>query len=258
MGEGIEVLADTVSNVTVENNFLHGGEVYGIHLYSIGTGGSGNVVNDNTVTAQKAGIEVQGDGLKAAITQNTLYDNTGLGIDLDADGDGPDQVTHNDAGDTDTGPNSLLNYPVFTSVTPEELDGTACANCKIELFIADPDPTGYGEGELFLRQATADGDGNWTMSLCELELDAGTALTATATDPAGETSEFSLNFALQQPTSTTCTVPTRHASAHDIANSHADANAHAFAYAKVLLPVSTSRVTSPATITLTDSMPCSP
>jgi hypothetical protein len=205
--EAIELISKSISNTTIENNFLHGGANFGIHLWALGSGSSNNVIKYNTVTGQNAGIRIEGAAAAAAISQNTTFNNTGLGIDLHTSGDGSDQVTHNDVGDADTGPNGLLNYPVITNVTPEELSGTACANCRIELFIATPDPTGYGEGDLFLRDARADSSGNFRMSLCELELDAGTALTSTATDAQGETSEFSLNFNLQTPTSTTCTVP---------------------------------------------------
>ena len=39
-----------------------------------------------------------------AVMSNSIHSNTGLGIDLGVDG-----VTPNDAGDGDTGPNSLQN-----------------------------------------------------------------------------------------------------------------------------------------------------
>jgi hypothetical protein len=62
--------------------------------------------------------------------------------------------------------------------------GTACANCTVEVFSDNSD-----EGEVYEDRAIADGGGNWT-------LDKGAALTgprltATATDAAGNTSEFS-------------------------------------------------------------------
>jgi hypothetical protein len=60
----------------------------------------------------------------------------------------------------------------------------------IELFVNDaPDPSGHGEGEAFAGTATPDERGRFTATL-PAGL-AGKFVTATATDPAGNTSEFS-------------------------------------------------------------------
>jgi len=209
---GIEVATNgALTNSIIENNVVQTNTQspqYGIRLRNNGTtAGGNNIVRGNTVTGQLTGINVNGP-YHTTISRNSFHDNVGLGIDLQATGDSANTVTQNDPGDADSGPNDLLNFPVIGSVTPQEMTGTACANCLVELFRAAPDPTGFGEGQTFLRDAMTDGAGNFTISLCELDLPVGASLTTTATANLGNTSEFSVNAGLQQPTDTTCTVPT--------------------------------------------------
>src|SRR5205823_6233993 len=67
----------------------------------------------NTVTANnKAGVVVLRQ--QDAITQNSIDANGVLGIDLSNDG-----VTPSDAGDPDTGPNDLQNFPTLTTATTD-------------------------------------------------------------------------------------------------------------------------------------------
>jgi hypothetical protein len=132
-----------------------------------------------------------------AIRGNSIHSNGGLGIDLGGDG-----VTPNDPGDADTGPNQLQNFPVLsvalaggsTWVTGT-LNGLANTTFTLDFYAsAAADPSGFGEGARYLGSAvvTTDGSGN---AHFEVVLAAPTApgevVTATATDPAGNTSEFS-------------------------------------------------------------------
>ena len=154
-----------------------------------------NRIDDNTFSGislpTSTGCEFcTGEGRFNTITQNQIYRNGGLGINL-----APAGVNPNDPGDGDTGPNDRLNYPVLTRATATEVRGTACAGCVVEVFVADNDPSGYGEGRTWLATATAASDGTFTAAIAGVS--AGQMVTATATDPAGNTSEFAQNIAVR-------------------------------------------------------------
>ena len=120
-----------------------------------------------------------------------------LGIDLGGDG-----VTPNDHGDGDTGPNDLQNFPFLVSA----VRGTTATNVKVTLnshpntkYVLDffsnlaCDPSGHGEGAVVLKTAkvTTGAKGNFA-GVVKLPLQPkGRFIAATATDPAGNTSEFS-------------------------------------------------------------------
>lgn len=128
------------------------------------------------------------------VSQNSIYANGQTGIALNA----CCQVTLNDSSDADIGANTLLNYPEITGVAPAggglyTISGNAPPDATVELFLSDDDPSGYGEGKAFLGSTTADAGGTFSAAL-PLAVGA-TPLTATATDAAGNTSEFGPNFA---------------------------------------------------------------
>ena len=132
-----------------------------------------------------------------AILSNSIFSNDGLGIDLD-----PDGVTANDAGDGDTGANNLQNFPILTSAITDgssiTIDGTlnSTSNTTFTLeFFANPvcDPSDHGEGESFIGSTTetTDGSGDATFTInFSSAVPAGQFVTATATDPNNNTSEF--------------------------------------------------------------------
>ncbi len=159
-------------------------------------GGAG-ADDPNTIASNSgSGVRVS-SGTGNAILGNAIHDNDGLGIDLD-----PPGVNLNDPDDSDTGPNQLQNYPAFTSITPSgadldvegRLESAPSTMFRIELFASSAaDPSGYGEGELYLGSidAITDISGVATFSLVASGVPPGWILTATATDPAGNTSEMS-------------------------------------------------------------------
>jgi hypothetical protein len=129
--------------------------------------------------------------------------NAGLGIDLAEAG-----VTLNDSGDPDVGPNNVQNFPVFTSafttvppvppmpvtIVTGSLNAAPNTAYTLEFFtLIDPDPSGFGEGDFLLGRnlVTTDASGNASFTFPFPAQLVGTPISATATDPVGNTSEFS-------------------------------------------------------------------
>lgn len=175
-GGGIELgfgaASDLYSNVTVINNTVSNNgfdsgttpstERLGMVSY--------NYTGSNVVYSRNRVIGNGGPGLVVLnangtiATQNSFSGNGGLAIDLDPvtrDPNGlgvPNGVTLNDTGDTDAGPNGLLNYPVITSAVLAggelSITGFARPGSAIELYLAAADPTGFGEGVTYLTLLT--------------------------------------------------------------------------------------------------------
>jgi parallel beta-helix repeat protein len=154
-----------------------------------------NVISDNEVSGNTGDGVAIVDSRRVTISDNRIFGNGGIGIDL-AGGEPEeaiDHVTPNDPGDGDQGSNKLLNFPVLTGISGATINGTACSGCTVALYVSDGDPTGYGEGRTFVDDSTATG-GSFAIPVSELCAD--DQVTATATDPDGNTSEFSANFVL--------------------------------------------------------------
>jgi len=149
----------------------------------------------NRVEGNPAGVVINepADTDRNRITRNSITANQGLGIDLAPLA----SVNANDLDDADTGPNEQLNRPEWTLLTPTSASGTACSGCLVEVFVSDGNASGFGSGARFLGGATAGSDGRFTVPLPSGS--SGLLLTATTTDPAGNTSEF--NNSLRTPQS---------------------------------------------------------
>ncbi|HRY34141.1 MAG TPA: right-handed parallel beta-helix repeat-containing protein, partial [Bacteroidales bacterium] len=178
----------------------------------------GSTLYKNTIAYNGGnGITIIGDAssLGNQFTYNSIYLNTGLGIDLTDDG-----VTANDSGDGDSGPNDLVNYPVIDSA--KVISGTLhiygryngeAGQHRLEFFnnpfyLGVPDGSGYGEGYQYIGTINVTATGSdlpFTFSL------AGGALykdyvTATATKTAtASTSEFSAYKQVDAVKDTVCT-----------------------------------------------------
>ena len=162
------------------------------------SGAANTIAHNDTANLLFSGIGVWVEtGIGNSILGNNIFSNTnGLGIDLDDRG-----VSSNDVGDGDTGPNNLQNFPILASVTSGSttvegtLDSTPDTEFRLEFFSNSAcDPSGHGEGETFLGSTTvttdAAGNVGFTVTLAN-SATVGHFVTATATDPDGNTSEFS-------------------------------------------------------------------
>jgi titin len=151
-------------------------------------------------TSLRSGIRVRNGSLRNLISGNSIFSNAELGIDLGTFG-----VTANvpcESGVAANAANAGQNYPVLTNVysgTATQIRGTlnsGTGKTYLLQFFSNPsgNALGYGEGQVFLGQTNltlgATCSSNFTV-LLPVCVPAGWVVTATATDPANNTSEFS-------------------------------------------------------------------
>ena len=159
--------------------------------------GDANIIAFNSGNGITIGQSATDDSRGVAILENSIFANSKLGIDL-----GDNGVTLNGSSGH-SGPNLFQDFPVVTSASTYNgatlisgtLSGAADTAYELEFF-SNPaaDPSGYGQGETFLMatSVTTDSSGDASFSVDSPSVVAvGQFITATATDPAGDTSEFS-------------------------------------------------------------------
>ena len=186
---------------------------------NIATNSSNNTIGGTAAGAANIIAFNGGAGINAlsgtanGVLTNSIFSNASLGIDLGGDG-----VTPNDAGDPDTGPDNLQNFPVLTSATPAPgpattvqgtLNSTPGTAFRIEFFSNSAcDPSGNGEGTTFLgfTNVMTDGSGNAPINVLLPVVAAGNVIVGTATDPLNNTSEFSACITVS-PAACTITCP---------------------------------------------------
>jgi CSLREA domain-containing protein len=201
--DGTTPLGNTSDGVVVAADFFGGTSGTGPidNLIGGADGGAGNVIAFNG----GRGVNVLA-GQRIGILSNSVFSNGQLGIDLNGNG-----VTPNDAGDADapTGDdNGLQNYPVLTALATDgalttvhgTLDGIPNILFTLQFFASPAaDPTGFGEGQTLLgtRVVRTDAAGNASFTLTfPVGVAVGHFVTATATDAANNSSEFSLALAV--------------------------------------------------------------
>ncbi len=153
----------------------------------------------NTIAFNGANGVVVDSGTNNSILTNSIHSSGNLGIELDLDG-----ATLNDPDDADSGPNGLQNYPVLTSATGSlfntrvvgNFNSVASKTYNLQFFAsAACDASSYGEGTTFLGSISLPTNAGGDASFNQLLPTGGVAnqfISATATDPNGNTSEFAV------------------------------------------------------------------
>ena len=207
LGETQFVLRNTVENnkigvnvngAAVGNGFVSGVLSPGVRTHTPESRIVQNVIANNA----GAGVVVRYHPGNL-ISNNSIYANGGIGIDLGFWNTDPSVVTPNDFNDADTGGNMILNFPLLTSALDEPsrtkvtgtYQGEANKTLTLELYQSPAcDASGHGEGQQFITTATvstnASGSGTFSV-LLQPKLPVGSVVTAIARDGAGNTSEFS-------------------------------------------------------------------
>jgi hypothetical protein len=169
-------------------------------------GGDGNVVAFNNSDGISLGSSESSSDVKSVpvrgnlVYQNGAANNTKVGIDLGNSGQ-----TSNDAGDGDSGPNGLQNFPLIQSVNYDESNSTVTIDyevktndtgsnypLKVDFYVADSEQS--GEGKIYLGSqdySTANATASVSFDLSHFSnVSSEDYFVATATDANGNTSEF--------------------------------------------------------------------
>ena len=203
------------SRTTIQGNYI-GTKADGVsalgngnHGIDIEAGSTNNLIGGTVANAGNrvafaltvfSGVRVLSNSFNNAILGNCVFSNGGLGIELV----GASGVNTNDACDADLGGNNLQNFPVLSSAIVGtsgnieiggSLNSVASRSYRVQFFASPAcDPSGYGEGQIFLGDTLvalgASCSINFTNTLA-VSVPVGYFVTATATDPANNTSEFS-------------------------------------------------------------------
>ncbi len=158
--------------------------------------GEGNTIAFN----RGAGVVVLPGAVDWPIRGNSFFSNATVGIDLQSFA-GP---SYNDPGDADDGGNHLQNFPIVQSVTTGatthvvgKFNSQPSTTYDLDFYVnpACPSfPREFLEGKTYMGSApvTTDGAGHAAIDVTiPFATAAGERVSVTATDPAGNTSEFS-------------------------------------------------------------------
>jgi parallel beta-helix repeat protein len=168
-----------------------------------GAGSAGNTIA--FALSIYAGVRIRSGSTNNAILGNSIFSNGALGIDLGTAG-----VTPNDGCDPDTGANMQQNFPVLAQAVSGNGTGvrgtlnSKASSAFVLQFFASPtcDSAANGEGQVYLGQKSVVTSNNCNAGFVATfpgSVPAGYVVTATATDGANNTSEFSACIPVVSP-----------------------------------------------------------
>lgn len=218
---GILIVGDGADNNKIFDNWI-GQNISG---NASGNGGDGIQLSDSVSSTMIGGTTglrpniIRGNGgrgvalkgtagTKNLISGNSIYNNGGLGIDLDP----LDAVNSNDNNDVDGGPNLRINVPTFLYgnwdaaskiLTCKVRHNATITNQKypiaVQFFTGGADGSGYGEGQTYLGEGTITAPNTTTTVDIPNILSKPAFVTAVAIDYDKNTSEFSANYSVTVP-----------------------------------------------------------
>jgi probable HAF family extracellular repeat protein len=211
-GDGIAVLGVSSSRNKILSNYVGTDSPLGIDLGNGYDGifieGSNTIVggfeNLNEIAYNDWNGIFINSGDRNQLNGNVIYKNGIMGIDLY-----PDNITPNDSGDIDLGPNLLQNFPILDSVSLKQ-DSISIFGKFYSIPLKEytlhfyksnqKSPSHFGEGQFFIDSmiVTTDDSGWAVINVSFNESVSDTQfITAIAVDEEGNTSEFSRALCLK-------------------------------------------------------------
>jgi len=205
-GLGVQITGASATGNTLRGNFIGvaangtsplGNSSIGVQITAAASNNAigGTAAGEGNIIANNGNIGVAvASGTGNSIQNNSIFANAGLGIDLGNDG-----ITANDPGDADIGANNLQNTPVLTTATASGGSVTVAGTYNsipsttftLQFFANNP-PGTQGQTLIGSIPVTTDAAGNAAFNQTfPAAVTAAQLITATATDAAGNTSEFS-------------------------------------------------------------------
>ena len=188
-GEANYISGNTQNGIVITGTSAYGNTILGNYI-GISTTEASLANNDNGILLQSGaysniigannrianngddGVEVNGAStIRNRITQNSIYLNTGLGINLVS------------GGNADLSATTITTAEYYSYSSQTYVNGTGAASRTIEIFRSE----GAGEGRTYLGNTVSNTSGEWAAYVSGLVTD---EITATSTDSNGNTSEF--------------------------------------------------------------------
>lgn len=221
MGAGINFLGEVIigGDTVAKGNLIR--YFQGIAIKATAPSGS-SLIQNNRILDNNIGVSIFGMTSNRSpivtLLQNSITNNTQIGIDLgndsdddyNVDGVGGSVQNINDDNDTDSGPNGYLNHPIVLMTMQDGADTRVLYGLNVPVgfyrveFFTNPthgvSTSGFGEGETYedyvILSKTIEGFETYTKTLTDVDLNDDITLTVTACTDSGctnyqGTSEFS-------------------------------------------------------------------